>query len=484
MKNKFFRDISASSLQVIITQLSGLIIFYITSKWLDKKIFGELNWSLALLMVSFAVLGCGIDQIAVRKTAAGNNVSDLLKAYLFHVIATGFLFIGILLIIRACSNAFREQFNLLLLLGIGQFFIFVSLPFKQIANGKEQFPLLLIMSTMANMFKVTALFVLAYMGHTGLWYFAFIYTIAAAIELATCFYLGKRSLQLSISIKTSARKYKQLIRESLPQLGVTIVTSAIARFDWILLGLISTSVILAEYSFAYKAFELSTLPLLIIAPLLLPRITKLFTLPDGQPDQQKEQLFTLSRLEIALSCLLSLILTIGWSPLIDGITNNKYGVVNIHTIIILSCAVPFLYVNNILWAVNFAQKRMKFIVVVFFVSFLITCAGDLLLIPFFRGEGAAIAYLAAVIIQTIHFTARTQIEKLTRIWICLFLSGGSALLTGFLVKYISGNAWIQAFTAVAIYILLICFFKQLKFSDRMILKGNFLQAEFKEKPNK
>ena len=37
MKRKFIKDISANSLQVIINQVCGLIIFYILSAWLSKK---------------------------------------------------------------------------------------------------------------------------------------------------------------------------------------------------------------------------------------------------------------------------------------------------------------------------------------------------------------------------------------------------------------------------------------------------------------
>ncbi len=62
MKRKVIRDISLNSVQVIINQLCGLVIFYILSVNLMKSDFGEINWSLAILLTMFNVLSFGIDQ--------------------------------------------------------------------------------------------------------------------------------------------------------------------------------------------------------------------------------------------------------------------------------------------------------------------------------------------------------------------------------------------------------------------------------------
>jgi hypothetical protein len=47
MSRKFFRDISASTLQVLINQLLGLAVFLFLSICLSKDHYGELNWSLS-----------------------------------------------------------------------------------------------------------------------------------------------------------------------------------------------------------------------------------------------------------------------------------------------------------------------------------------------------------------------------------------------------------------------------------------------------
>src|SRR5271170_5659822 len=128
MKRKIIHDISASSLQVIINQLSAIVIFYLLSRYFTKNNFGDINWSLAVLMIIFPILGCGIDQLTVRKIAAGNEASSVVKIYLFHVLFTGLLFTTLLFSVKFFSGLFFPRLNLLMLLAIGQLFIFISIP--------------------------------------------------------------------------------------------------------------------------------------------------------------------------------------------------------------------------------------------------------------------------------------------------------------------------------------------------------------------
>ena len=94
MKRKFIRDISANSLQVIINQVSGLVIFYVLSAFFSKNDFGEINWSLAILLTAFSILSFGIDQVTVKKIAAGEDARSVLSMYIMHVLLAGGLFYG------------------------------------------------------------------------------------------------------------------------------------------------------------------------------------------------------------------------------------------------------------------------------------------------------------------------------------------------------------------------------------------------------
>ena len=105
--------------------------------------------------------------------------------------------------------------------------------------------------------------------------------------------------------------------------------------------------------------------------------------------QRKEKLndlFVLLRFEMIIASLVALVLNILWVPVIDFITHGKYGAVNRYTILILSACMPFLYVNNFLWTINFAKGHLKMIFYIFFITFLVNVIGDIILIPFFRAK--------------------------------------------------------------------------------------------------
>ena len=121
MKKKIVRDISANSLQVIINQLSGILLFYFCSKFLDKNTFGELNWSIAVLITAFNILGFGMDQLTVRKVAAGGDVAALMRLYLLHVLFAGLGFYLLLLAGGLLFADFYRSHHLLVALGVDSF---------------------------------------------------------------------------------------------------------------------------------------------------------------------------------------------------------------------------------------------------------------------------------------------------------------------------------------------------------------------------
>ena len=107
MKRKVIRDISLNSVQVIINQLCGLVIFYILSVNLMKSDFGEINWSLAILLTMFNVLSFGIDQAVIKKIATGNKADIMFPAYVIHVFFSGMVGYALLF----CCNVLFKDFR-------------------------------------------------------------------------------------------------------------------------------------------------------------------------------------------------------------------------------------------------------------------------------------------------------------------------------------------------------------------------------------
>lgn len=411
MNRKLGRNLSFNALQLMLNQLCGLIIFYVLSAHLDKNAFGQLNLALAVLLAVFNILSLGIDQLMIKRIAAGEAAGSGLSLYVCHVLIAGLSFYGLLLL---SGYFFLETvtYQLILLIGIGKLMIFFSTPFKQIASGMERFKLLACMSVVSNMVRCVCLLVFVLLHLLSLKVIVCICIAGDVCELLLCFFLFRQSVKLPLLIRWDRLAYVQLLREALPQAGVVVITSALARFDWIFIGFMLSAVKLAEYSFAYKVFEIATFPLLAIAPLLIPLFTRLLQ----QEPINGAKLRFLLKLEIGIALLIALLLNICWVPLVDMLTSDKYGSVNQQTIFILSLVMPLLYVNNFLWTISFVQGRLKMILRSFLLTLLVNIAGDIVLIPLYHNEGAAAAFLLATLTQTIFYIKNNTIQELRFGW--------------------------------------------------------------------
>jgi O-antigen/teichoic acid export membrane protein len=458
MKTKLIQNLSVNATQLVLNQLLGLGIFYILSTGLDKTSFGEINLALAVLLAVFNILSFGIDQLIIKKIAAGGNTSQLLSLYFFHVIIAGLLCYGLFFSGITFFKNTDHIYTIILLIGLGKMMIFFSTPFKQVATGLEKFRLLAYMLLVSNIIRCAGLAVLAITHQLNIHNIIIVFINGDVVEFLLCIYLFSRATKIRLTYKVTIPDYKILLFESLPQTGVVLITSALARFDWIFIGFILTAAKLAEYSFAYKIFEISTLPLLAIAPLLIPKFTKLFK----QGAVPIPALNYLVKIEMIIAALTVLLLNIGWAPIIDFITAGKYGAVNVRTIFILSLSIPLLYLNNFFWTINFAKGRLKMILTSFIITFIVNVGGDILLIPILKNEGAAIAFLAACMVQFCYYLYKTRIEGLNRTLYPLIACLACAIISGITVKMLTQNIWIMFPSSVSIYIILLFITRQIK----------------------
>uniref|UniRef100_UPI003D197C93 lipopolysaccharide biosynthesis protein n=1 Tax=Mucilaginibacter sp. UYCu711 TaxID=3156339 RepID=UPI003D197C93 len=467
MKQGHLKNLSANALQLVANQLFGLVIFYILSTSLSKDSFGLLNLALAILLAVFNILSCGMDQLIVKKIAADDNKESALSLYITHTLITGSLFYGLLLAGYLLFPQLPSVYSLLLLVGIGKLMIYLSTPYKQAATGLEKFKLLAWLSVISNFVRCVCLLAALLLHSIGLSVIVAIFIIGDTLEFIVGFTLFKTQAQMPVRLKWDSLNYLSLIREALPQMGVMLITSSLARFDWIFIGFMLSAIKLAEYSFAYKLFEIATLPLLAIAPLLIPRFTKMFK----QGDVNIAGLQFLIRIEMIIAAFTVLLLNIYWSPIIDWVTQGKYGAVNVNTIFILSLCLPLLYMENFLWTIFFAQGRLKMILHAFMVTLAVNVVGDVILIPLYKNEGAAIAFLLACMAQIIFYLSKNALAELKNIWQPLFICTGCALVSGFAAKAVLADSWLVIPAAILLYWGLLFITGQVRVSDRDKLKA-------------
>ncbi|HTF27209.1 MAG TPA: polysaccharide biosynthesis C-terminal domain-containing protein, partial [Flavitalea sp.] len=227
------------------------------------------------------------------------------------------------------------------------------------------------------------------------------------------------------------KKYRRLLAECIPQAGVVFFAAVLSRIDWVMIGLLLPVSRLAEYGFAYKIFELSTLPLLVVAPLLLPMFSRQSSKGEDIYSSARNQHFI--RLEFVIAALTGLLLNICWVPLMEPLTKGQYSVVNSHTVLILSFAIPLLYLNNYLWTLRFSEKRTNRILKIFMITVLVNVLANTVMIPKFGNEGAAISYVVAILIQTILYSHRLK-ENFSRHWAPMIICMALAVVCGMTAK--------------------------------------------------
>jgi O-antigen/teichoic acid export membrane protein len=466
-----WRNISINTLQVLGNQILGVFIFLLLSRYLNKDSYGELNWALAVLTVITTILSLRLEQIVVRDVAAGKNASALLTLFLFHTVAGAFLFLSILLVCRLLFPVFFGHHPLLWLLSFSQLLLFISLPFRQLVTGRSAFGWLAVLASCSNAIRCLGLlgFVL-FRGFTlpGV---LVLFTVSALAEWLVGGFIVFYQLKVPLERKLSFSGYSTLIRDSLPQVGLVFLNAGMARLDWILMGLFSTPAHTAEYSFAYRAYEFSPLPLLVMAPFLLNSFSRRCVNGIIEAPAWLDQFV---RAGLIFGTLLPLLGVLSWVPLVDWLTLGKYGQTNALPFFLLSCSIPFQYLINVYWSAGFAANRLGRIFTITAITAGVVLAGDLVLIPYFAGRGAALAWLAAMVVQFLLYSSTPFLPGARKWSKQLLLAIAIAVVAGGLALVVASSLSMRLGIAIVIYVLLAWFGGLV---DREWIKGIFQKMD-------
>jgi O-antigen/teichoic acid export membrane protein len=460
-RKKLIKDISSNTFQTAITQFFGLLIFYITSKYLSKDDFGEFNWSMAVGSTVIAIASLGLDLVFVRKVALGKDIISISGIHFFHTLAIALVLGSGVFLIQLLVPAFNQSHPLF-------FYIFLNLAlanmansFKLCMNGLEAYKRLAFLALFTNSIKFILIIALYLTHKFTILNVIYCYLITTAFEFVLAYVMLNKSMAARVKPLLKVKEYKYFILESLPQLGVVLFDSALARIDWILLGIVSTAAITAEYSFVYKIFELSKLPLLIISPILLTRFSKLFSSESIVSPEHQHEIQIFLKLELFIIMLIPLVLCCVWTPLIDYFTDNKYGAVNEINYYILVLCVPLMALINFLWTLGFVQGQLKVIMFITIGVSIMNILANVFLIPLYGAMGSAIAFLISTIFQLALFLKYIHQNRLKFELKNALLAFLVALLAVVCAKFLSNNVIFTTVMALVIYALLALLTKQI-----------------------
>lgn len=464
-KKKIVKDISANTLQTFITQLFGLVIFYFTSRYLAKEDFGEYNWSMAVGTTIITIASLGLDVVFIKRIALNENILVISGIHFFHTLLVGILFSVLVLLIQSIFPSFTHYHPLFFIVFVHLSLINISNSFRLCLIGLETYKSLAVMALITNVFKFVTILGLYFIGYFTITNVVYAFIVSTSLELVLGYFFVSQRVSAKIKPVLKVKEYKYFIIESLPQLGVVFFDSALARIDWILLGIISTASITAEYSFAYRMYESSKLPLIIISPILLTRFTKLLRSGGRVKDKNIRDIQLFYKVELFIVMLIPIILVCSWAPLMDYFTNNKYGQVNTLNYILLAGCVPLHCVSNFLWSIGFAQGQLKAIMYITIVVALINFGLNYFLIPFYGSNGAATAFLASTVIQTLLYVKymNQKVIKLNiKVSIIAFINAVASIL---IAKSLTNNIIFVTVLALGISVVIGILTRQLNIKE-------------------
>lgn len=322
------------------------------------------------------------------------------------------------------------------------------------------------MSIISNIVRGLAVIILLLLHNITVTAVLVIFIAGDLSELIISILIARPFLQSSFRFRWNKRRQILLIKESLPQTGVVLFTAIMSRFDWILIGTIISSSKLAEYSFAYKIFEVSTLPLLVIAPIMIPLFTRLHTTSENIND-----IFFFLEWQIIIASFIALLLNICWVPVIDFVSDGKYGRINAETIFLLSLSMPLLYLTNYLWTINFSRGNFKHIFFVMGTSFAVNIIACSILIPVLKNEGAAIAFFITALIQLILYMQKKPMPFPKNRGYLLLLWPFAAFFSAIITYSYFTQPLSRIFMAACIFITIIFASKQVRLKNWKTLQS-------------
>lgn len=461
MKNSLFSKLFSSGLQAVAVQVLGGIFFILISLYLPKADSGSIAWANTVALILVMVLSFGLDQIVTRRIASSSRSDWAAPAYLFHAAILSLITFCILILsVWLWGNNMMYGMRLAPWMFLVQSLIFTAGPLKFFLNAKQRFTPYAIIAVVSNVIKLGAGIVLLSTEQLSVTTALVTLVSCAAIELLALLSYVIITKQFSFTFKWIA--YVKLLREALPQYISVLFDSSLARADLFLLGLISTDIITSEYNLAYRAYEISKLPLTVIGPILLARYARLLATGNSLDTHTFNNTENLYKLESYFSMLIPLVLNILWAPVLDNLFDKKFGTVNAPEFMILSICIPLHFIINLLWTLAFSARKYRQVSTIVGVSAIINIILNLALIPFFDGLGAAVAFLITTVFQLLGYYKLTA-KHLATFSLMPFLAFAAMGTTSYFVTtYIALNIWLQVALAIFIYTAMAFLTRQLR----------------------
>lgn len=428
-----------------------MLFFYVLSIKLSKADFGMISWASATAMTLTVVLSFGLEQVVTRRVATSHTSSST-WAFLLHALVSATVLGLVLFALRFIVHpSVDSRLYWLPWFFAVQGFMFIGSPLKVTLNAKERFAPYALIVFISNSLKVAL--VVIWTAWQPLTIEAALYVLCICSVFEFLALLVFTLLRNPFSTRLRLLAYRKLLLEAAPQFLAVLCDTSLARFSWILLGLLVADVAaVADYSFVYRAYEVGKMPVLMVGMLLLPRLSRFA----GRRDEDKRNLSETLNLVLSAEMLVAFAFVLAgnivWSPWVDALTSGRYGTPNELIFLILSLCIPSQFAINLMWTALFAEKQYKQLSRITIITGVVNLGAAFLLIPRLQAMGAAVAFLLATLVQTALYyrqvrTVGMQISLRPMVH-CLLL----AAISGSAVKFLPWSTTRHLLIAAIIYI--------------------------------
>ncbi|RYD52863.1 MAG: hypothetical protein EOP52_01575 [Sphingobacteriales bacterium] len=380
-------------MQTIVPQLLGIALFVALSQWLPKETFGLMGWYTATSYVLVVLGSFGLEQIVYRRVAAGRGSGDwAAKAFWVHNLAVTLV---LLILLAAGALLFPSaKTDLLPVFFATQAMLSLATPFRLLLNARLQFKPYAIATILANGAKLLGAYVIYRSGTLSLLAVGLVMLGGNALE----YILAWRTFRKAPKQVFRPNAYRLLLKEAVPQYLAVVFDVLLSRVDWILIGVLATTTALADYSFAYRAYEVERLPVTLMSSLLLPIVVRNQTNEQPSPALQTTYRSLLLLVPLLMSGV-SWMVVLFWKPVVGGMLNSEFGNSSYLLIGILNLSLVFQFAINQLWIQAFAARKYVLITRITLFTALLNLLCNLVLIPRLNASGAAWSIVISTIFQ-------------------------------------------------------------------------------------
>jgi O-antigen/teichoic acid export membrane protein len=430
-------------------KVASLLFFVVVARRLGEEQFGDFVFGMSLSTVLLLLAGLGMQEMLGREVAKDPRRADDL---LWNVVVIKALMMAVLLVVIAAvvvaQGRSPESAAAILIVSAGIGFEYQAGTLYAVFDGRER-QQYVATTLIVNRISTAAMGIGAAVAGAGLVTIALLFTAGSALGLVTAGWLMQRFV-LQPSRRVDPRRWRRLVRASLP-LGILGLLGTVSfRTSVVLLGLIDAgSADVGEYGAAYRLIEAS----IFIATAFNAAMLAWFSRHDGTGPVPLARGFGMAvKTVLALMLPIGLGLALFAEPVIDTLYGADYGGA-VTPLRILGGLVVLWGVNATIVTVLVTRGRPGVYTVPALVALVPNVVLSVVLIPRYGAEGAAIAAVSGAALLVALAAPRTGrllggVAVLTTVGAPLAAGAAMALCA----VVLSGAPWIAAAIAsVVIY---------------------------------